>query len=249
MEQNNSFGSIQQKDVFFNCGPLKLAGTLHLPSSFPKAAVVGCHGMLANRMSAKQISLARACVESEIAYLRFDHRGCGNSGGIISLTTLLQDRCEDLRAALDYIRNLFEPDLSIGLFGSSFGGTVALKVAAENKIDPIVALAAPVRIDGISQEAISELQRQNMDFSPDDVAGFSFDISSFIQQVSGILVIHGGLDEVVPVSNAHFIYNEAREPRQLVIMQDSDHAFSETLWQKRIVELAYHWLSTHLLAV
>ncbi|MBR9980379.1 MAG: damage-inducible protein CinA, partial [Desulfatitalea sp.] len=56
----------------------RLTGTLHLPDVERPPVVIGCHGLLADRRSPKQIALASALGRLGIAYLRFDHRGCGD---------------------------------------------------------------------------------------------------------------------------------------------------------------------------
>ncbi len=234
------------RDISFKCGRLELAGTLHLPPGPPRAAVIGCHGMLANRMSAKQIALAGKCTGSAMAYFRFDHRGCGQSRGDLRLAGILDDRRQDLLAALDKIRDLLGPDIPVGLFGSSLGGTVALQVAAETGLHPIVTAAAPVKMDRISQATIASLKEAGLNPGPDYRAAIAFDITSCLDRVSGALVIHGGLDDVVPVDNAHLIYARVKDPKRIVIITDSDHAFGRPSHQKRLVELAHHWLQSLL---
>ncbi len=233
------------REISFKCGRVGLVGTLHLPLARPLAAVIGSHGMLANRMSAKQIALARACNRSGIAYFRFDHRGCGQSQGELALKTILEDRRRDLLAAIDEIRDLLGPDIALGLFGSSLGGTVVLQVAAETGILPIVTVAAPVKMSQISQAAISSLRHQGLIMAAED-REFGFDITACLDGISGIMVLHGGLDDIVPVSNAHIIYERAKEPKRMIILPDSDHAFSRPSLQDRLVGSAHAWLQSHL---
>ena len=68
--------------IEFLADSLKINGRLHLPPNVKKPPlVVGSHGLEGTKESAKQIVLSKLLPENGIAYLRFDHRGCGNSQG------------------------------------------------------------------------------------------------------------------------------------------------------------------------
>ena len=71
---------------------LKLYGVLHLPDCPPKALIVGCHGLMSDKASPKQVELARRCVNWGAAYFRFDHRGCGESEGRFEADTTVGNR-------------------------------------------------------------------------------------------------------------------------------------------------------------
>jgi putative redox protein len=61
-----------------------------------------------------------------------------------------------------------------------------------------------------------------------------------------LLVMHGGADELVPVEDAHQIYNAAGEPRKLEIVEGADHAFSGILWQERLFKSVLEWFERYL---
>ena len=80
-----------------------------------------------------------------MAFFRFDHRGCGDSSGVLERDTSLEARCRDLLGAIGHLAQ--RPDVAgpFGLFGSSMGGAVCLAVAARAAVGPLVTFAAPVR--------------------------------------------------------------------------------------------------------
>jgi predicted acyl esterase len=136
--------------VTFKSNGYSLTGTLHLPQATPAPMVIGCHGLMADRNSPKQVGLAQACTRRGIGYFRFDHRGCGDSQGEFDQVTSLKGRREDL---FDAIRFLHATDLcngDIGLFGSSMGGTVCISVADVLNIDAWVTYASPIRSSSIT---------------------------------------------------------------------------------------------------
>ena len=92
------------KNINFSSDGYTLRGTLHLPAKENPPVIIGCHGLLSNRDSPKQIQLGIQCVTHDIAFFRFDHRGCGQSSGIFEKVTSLEARCNDLLSALDTIR-------------------------------------------------------------------------------------------------------------------------------------------------
>ena len=69
-------------------GVEKLAACLHTPEPgrFGSAApvVVCCHGLTGTRVGScyRFVTLARRLAERNVASLRFDFRGCGESGGV-----------------------------------------------------------------------------------------------------------------------------------------------------------------------
>ncbi len=134
-----------EQSVSFVADGLHLSGVLHLPKREPLAVVIGCHGLMADKNSPKQIALARGCTATGMAYFRFDHRGCGDSEGVFETDTTLEKRTSDLTAAVHAVNHTLGKTMPIGLFGSSLGGTVCLTAAQNLSPFAVVTLAAPVQ--------------------------------------------------------------------------------------------------------
>ena len=234
------------KTLHFNADGLRLTGTLHLPATRQPPVVIGCHGLLSNRQSPKQIALADACNRNGMAYFRFDHRGCGDSQGEFEEVTSLEARCKDLFSAIKTIKSRGDTGDRIGLFGSSMGGTVCLSVAGQMKLSPIVTVAAPIRsrilkelpleIDGSLKEPIFLDARQT-----------HFDISAFLSDVSNLLIFHGEADTVVPIDHARELYNMAGSPRKLIVQKQGDHPMSDKSHQKEFIRMATGWFKSGLI--
>jgi alpha-beta hydrolase superfamily lysophospholipase len=224
---------------------LRLSGTLHLPETDRPPVVIGCHGLMSDSSSPKQSALARQCNYLGLAYLRIDHRGCGASEGVFKEVTSLEARCKDLLAAVETVKN--RPDIGdgLGLFGSSFGGTVSLAVAARLQVDALVTLAAPIRSDFIRQtptppkEVIDDLPA----LDPDKMR---FDITPLLRSIRAIHVFHGSNDEVVPVAHAREIFAAAGKPKQLTLQSGGDHRVSDREHQKAFIQQAADWFQAGL---
>lgn len=84
--------------------------------------------------------IADALARAGIATLRYDDRGFKNYAGNISDCTV-DDFKEDALAGVNLLRNRFD---HVGVIGHSEGGTIAMMLAAEQKVDFIVSLAGMV---------------------------------------------------------------------------------------------------------
>ncbi len=229
--------------ITFTADGMQLAGTLYLPPvPDVNRIVIGCHGLLSNRTSPKQASLARRCNDHGIAYLAFDHRGCGESDGDFLAVTTLAGRCRDLMAAVAWVRNNIDRNLDICLFGSSLGGTVCLAKAGDIQPAAVVTLAAPIR------SATLTISRQNMEDTGDFNLSFykdnlQFDISDRIAAVDHLLVVHGDADVTVPVFHGEEIHHLAGVPKKIIIQKKGDHRLSLPAHQAQFMSAAVNWLS------
>jgi len=231
--------SIQETIRFMSDG-LQLTGTLHCPETQTNAAVIGCHGLLANRHSPKQIALAEALNHIGIAYLRFDHRGCGDSQGRIVPASLLADRCRDLYHAVEIMKTRLAPDIPVGMFGSSFGGTVVIATAAVHPVPAVVTYAAPVHSQAIRKPSSQQIQAYH-DLTQQDTDAFNFDISRHAAAMRNILVVHCQGDEIVPSDHARQIHAASGEPKQLIIFDNGDHRMSDAGDQRHFVAACVAW--------
>jgi alpha-beta hydrolase superfamily lysophospholipase len=233
--------------LHFTSDGLNLVGTLHLPDRPLAPVVIGCHGLLADRSSPKQISLARACNREKLAYFRFDHRGCGDSQGDFGTVTSLEARCRDLKSAMERLQHQSVVGPVACVFGSSFGGTVVLSLAAQiadqvtNQVTlpALITYAAPINHATIQVSAIRDKQGRpvNPGWLPENMA---FDITDRLDRITNLLVSHGQFDETVPLDHARTIFKMAREPKKLLIQKGGDHRMSDRQHQ---LEFEGHFLS------
>ena len=232
------------KAITFTSGDFRLQGYLHLPPLNRPPVVVGVHGLFSSGDSPRQLAMAAACLRHGIAYLRFDHRGCGSSQGNFWEETSLSNRHTDLINAVRKLEGLPEIGDRIGLFGSSFGGTVCISAASARRFDALVSYAAPIR----SRSLIKHLDQHS--FSETE-AGFIrrnllFDISPQASKIHHVLVVHGDADETVPVSHARDIFRLAGDPKKLWIQSGGDHSMNLPAHQQQFLEDALDWFEKGL---
>lgn len=229
-----------QEILQFDSDGFRLTGTLHLPGTPSPSVVIGCHGLLADSQSPKQIALGQALNEIGIAYFRFDHRGCGDSQGQLHAATLLFTRCRDLYHAMRRMQSQTQLGPILGFFGSSFGGTVAMATAAEYPVQTIISYAAPLYSRSIHNQVLQDIQAHQAMQEPEDTDLF-FDIQQQVQELSNLLVLHGDMDEIVPVAHAHRIHQLGREPKKLILFSKGDHRMSNTAHQSQFIQICKEW--------
>jgi uncharacterized protein len=123
-----------------------LEGVWHFPKSSNALlpAVIVCHphplygGSMDNNVV---ITICEGLADGGLAALRFNFRGVGNSSGGYSGGTGEQD---DVRATIDFAAAFDDVDPSrLGLAGYSFGGGLAIPVAADDPRVRALALVSP----------------------------------------------------------------------------------------------------------
>ena len=229
------------EEIVFESDEFKLKGYLHLPPAPSPPFVIGCHGLFSDKNSPKQIELARQCNRLNMAYFRFDHRGCGESTAPFEDVTSLNKRCADLKAAANMLRARNDLGNHMGLFGSSMGGSVCLAAAGDLAARAVVTWAAPIRSTDLVRPQTQATGVSDIPFKRNP-----FDISHRLAGLSHILIFHGDADETVPLPHAEEIYAHVTEPKKLFILALGDHRMSRPSDQQVFQREAARWFQTHL---
>lgn len=234
------------QEIAFTSDQINLKGVLHLPADVSHPPVViGSHGLLGTAESPKQLALAEALNEHGIGYFRYDHRGCGRSDGDFREVTSWEGRCNDLASAFRVIRDRADTGDRIGLFGSSYGGSVSLFLAKKLGVEAVVTFAAATR----STSVIRHLESQgdeDIEEPPVDLNRIRFDIFDKIAGIHHLLIFHGDSDRVVTPSEAHRIYAQAVMPKRLIIQRDGDHRMSLEANQEKFIRDSVQWFQACL---
>ncbi len=230
--------------VSFQVDGLTIRGRLHMPEADRPPFVVGSHGLFSTGDSPKQIALARELAAAGIAFFRFDHRGCGSSDGDFRKDTSLASRVKDLFTAIETLHRRTDLSGRFGLFGSSFGGTVGICVAAEGDPSALVVNAAPVRSRSLSESAVLADGPSELDAS--FYENLQFDVSTRLSGLRAVCVFHGDADRIVPVQSGREIHEKAREPKEIVVFQNGDHLMSRREDQVQFVRKSGEWFYRHL---
>ncbi|KPV61986.1 MAG: Alpha/beta hydrolase family protein [Candidatus Bathyarchaeota archaeon BA2] len=227
------------KEKFVRFGEYGLASVLHSPNEKASACVITCHGLYSSKDSEKYVSIGRRFCEEGLAVLRFDFRGCGESGGVFEETSLT-GRIEDLELALDFVEE--QGYESVGVMGSSLDGTVSILVAAKDKrIKALVTWATPCYLNELFRgEIIKGFEKLRQDVNNYDV------VKAVKNMHCPILIVHGSSDEQVPLSHADVLYENANEPKDIQIIEGADHRLTNLLHREKATELTLNWFKKYL---
>ena len=167
LTENNSKGSfhlvrseaatlqVQSRDVTFNNGDVKIAGSILIPEGNGRHAAIlflngsGPEGRFANRW------LAERFAQAGFLALIYDKRGVGRSSGDWKASGF-DDLAGDAAAGIRFLRSLPEVDpAGVGIYGHSQGGTIAPLVAARSGNLAFIIASAPGGIDPAQVEEYS----------------------------------------------------------------------------------------------
>lgn len=201
-----------------------------------------CHGLVSDKTGSYQGRAERAVAAGYNA-VRFDHRGCGESDGAFVESTL-SARIDDLRHVVNY----FDPD-SYAVFGSSFGGKVALHAADDDRIEAI-ATRAPVTDRRAFQDYWPVVEREGVvrldDSRHIDEAFLTdfedYEFSTVIEQVDvPVAIWHGARDETVSIADSFEAASKLETDVLLEKLAGEGHRFSEQAEQRMRTRL-FGWL-------
>ena len=124
---------MSEQPVTIPSAGLELSGAVHVPGGMRaperRAGFLVLHGFGSNKTSSNTMQPTRVLGELGYVVLRFDMRGCGDSGGERGRVICLE-QVEDTRNAVSFLaaHPAVDPQ-RIAVIGSSFGGAVAVYAA------------------------------------------------------------------------------------------------------------------------
>ncbi|AHA97996.1 alpha/beta hydrolase [Lactobacillus johnsonii] len=236
---------------------LQLVGTREEPFGEIYDMAIIFHGFTANRNTSLLREIANSLRDENIASVRFDFNGHGDSDGKFENMTVLNE-IEDANAILNYVKT--DPHVrNIYLVGHSQGGVVASMLAGlyPDLIKKVVLLAPAATLKGDALEGNTQGVTYNPDHIPDrlpfkdlTLGGFYLRIAQQlpIYEVSAqftkpVCLIHG-TDDTVVSPNASKKYDQIYQNSTLHLIEGADHCFSDS-YQKNAVNLTTDFLQNN----
>ena len=166
MLASNTTPLVNLTQVAFESGGVRLSAGLHAADSPDAPAMVFCYPLFEERKSAYRtiVEAADALCREGISVLRFDYRGCGDSGGSFA-DFALADWKQDINAALAFVRQSLNPRC-LGVLGLRAGAMLALRAGAQHPDVQCAILWEPV-INGrnhVRQELRKKLTKEMVTF-------------------------------------------------------------------------------------
>jgi len=216
----------------------------------PWPTILLCHGFPGID---KHYDLAEGFRENGFLSLIIHYRGTWGSDGAFSFFGAL----DDASAALDYLESREDVLKSkLAIFGHSMGSWVAIITAARDpRIKAIVSasgigdMSKYKRADtptlepyyqfvkGLTPEIIKEERKmRERKYNPID----------YVDTLSPkpLLIVHGDSDAWVDVRHSKLLYNKAKEPKELYIIENTDHRFTRK--RRKVIKKIVKWMKKNL---
>jgi dipeptidyl aminopeptidase/acylaminoacyl peptidase len=223
---------------------LKLQAVLHTPDTSYWPLIVLCHGFLSHKDSSKYRLLAQVFARESIATVRFDFRGCGESEGLLSESSISR-RWRDLQRVIDQSLDLEGFDGRLGLLGSSLGGYLTLlEVSHNSHIRCAAVWSTPSHLLGLAKRLPEVSPVEFSQECYDDL--LTVELLPRLKNVQRVLVVHGQEDQQVPPDHALKLYEVLDEPKALHILEGADHWFTASEWREEAIRLTMGWFKRFL---
>jgi fermentation-respiration switch protein FrsA (DUF1100 family) len=153
------------------------------------------------------------------------------------LVTFGKMEIQDLEAWYQYLLTRTDFDQNrIGILGESMGGMVTIQYAAQNpNIRAVVVHSSFTSIDAAAGMAVEHFTGlPAFPFAPlivwwgEQIAGFDsseIDATKWIGQISPrpVFIMMGGKDDHIPIASGQWLYDAAKEPKELWFVPDATH--------------------------
>ncbi len=223
---------------------LKLQAVLQTPNTNSWPIVVLCHGLLSHKDSSKYRKIAQEFALESLATVRFDFRGCGESEGLLSESSV-STRWRDLQRVIDRVLALDGYDGRLGLLGSSLGGYLALLEASRNpRVRCVAVWSTPSHLHDLAKRLpeITEVQMSQECY--EDLS--RVELLPRLKKVQRVLIVHGQEDHQVPPKHASRLLAALEEPKALHMLKDGDHRFSQPEVRQEAIRLSMDWFQRFL---
>lgn len=239
-------------------GRERLSAELSLPEVQTNRIAIMLHGGPGgNKRGPADIfmRLANSATKLNLASLRFDFRGSGESNGD-PVEATLSTQVEDMAAGMAWARNHGYTRLCV--IGESLGATVALlgyspQIEALVLLWPAIYLMQTDLTDYLTPERLAEFREYGFIRDGDAIVGQKFieeckstEVEPYLRRVmSPTLLIHGDADKSVGCEQSRRAYALIPGSKELVIVQGGEHGLRKPQEQDKVEVTVTGWLQRH----
>jgi pimeloyl-ACP methyl ester carboxylesterase len=254
----------QKNQKFFlkNPSDQKIVGLITPPETTgPFETLIFAHGFKGFKEQAYLEFIAQSLAQKGIGAIRFDFtNGIGESEGDIFYVSA-GHYLQDFRTVLNHVKRqswLKKSALSIG--GASFGGMIALLLAAQEPELKSLILQAPVfkpkemnkNLDLKKWKSQGYLDFHSNSKDLDFKVGYQFyqerlgyDLPQIARRIKApTLIIHGSKDETIPMSHSQELCRALKTRKKLLLLDGAPHTIKEKKHLRLYNQAITNWLKT-----
>ena len=220
---------------------LKLHALLFKPVSEPVGTILHLHGSDAN--ITLTVRNSAWLVEHGYQVVALDYQGFGKSEGKASRVKAIDDTV----CALDYLRGSEQfAGQSIGVWGQSMGGQVALQAVARAGVDRVAAVVSEATYASPKWHVKDKLSQMGplwmIQWAIWLVADDSFSAVDIVDELNEVplLFVHGRADRVVLPYQSEWLHDEARSNSKREIWREPGYGhlkiFNDELSRSKLVD-------------
>jgi pimeloyl-ACP methyl ester carboxylesterase len=187
---------------------------IHNPNA--KKTMLFSHGNGGNLMVF--VPTIQAALMAGASVFAYDYQGYGKSGGAPTLDGVV----EDAEAAYDYlVKELHVAPRNIILFGQSLGTGVSAELSKRRECAAIILLSPFTNIINVAREHLLWLSFYPRASFPSQILNTQEVLSARTHPKT--LIIHGELDQTVPVHHARDLQQCCSQPMEVVFIPNAGH--------------------------
>ena len=211
---------------------------IHGRGEHPKGTVVFSHG--AAGAMGYHLGFVMWLAEAGYHVLMFDYRGYGQSNGNISRLGMVHDVRAALRFAASHPQLKSRPIVS---YGHSLGAAKSVAALAGPASDQVKAVIIDASFASYRTMAHRFAGRIGQSLVSDDLSPLR---SIATISPTPLLVIHGKLDPIVPLSEARRLFQAAGDPKTLHLVEQGGHGNSLSRDDGAHRQNVLNWLDAQL---
>jgi pimeloyl-ACP methyl ester carboxylesterase len=220
----------------------------HFKQEGRNAVIIICHGFSMSKDAKPFLNLSNDLFEL-CDVISMDQRGHGESEGVFSFSS---KEHEDIKAVIDYTKESYR---YVYLMGFSLGAASSVIQVAKNKnVNGLIIISSPLSFNKIENRfldkgalvpGIQKFGNHLFRLRLGNIFAKKINPIDVIDEISPIplLIIQGDKDPIIFKQHAEILYQKAKEPKKLIIIEDGLHA--EELYRqnpKYFIGLCISWL-------
>ncbi|WP_333861938.1 alpha/beta hydrolase family protein [Clostridium sp.] len=242
-----------------------IRGIINRPDISGKVpCIIFCHGFMGNKLGHNFmfVKMARTLEKLNVASVRFDFMGSGESDGDFKDVTISSE-VEDCKKVLKSVNSLDYIDKeNINILGFSMGAAIAVVIAStySNIIKNSILISAgfnmyDIFISEVTGDKLYEfLEKGHINFENNILSekamddAFNYRIFDYLKGMKGnTLIVHGTEDKSVYPLYARKIYQLLSGKAKLKFIKGSDHCYSSPEYYAELVEEIVQFVKKHII--